>query len=166
MNQEKQGGSIGVVVSSSWFEPLRNLTDDQLAIQRALSFESGWCFFLIILFKINKRYITINVLTISNYIFFRCVFLKRFLDPIILGDYPSEMRKILGSDLPVFTSENRNLLLKTKLDFIGINHYSTMYVKDCILSQCVLNSFEGNGLLATTGQKDGKLIGNPVCNKY
>ncbi|XP_078166597.1 putative inactive beta-glucosidase 14 isoform X2 [Carex rostrata] len=123
--QEKQGGSIGVVLASSWFEPLRNLTVDQLAVQRALSFESGW-----------------------------------FLDPIIRGDYPSEMRKILGSDLPVFTSENRNLLLETKLDFIGINHYSTMYVKDCILSQCVLNGFEGNGLLATTGQKDGKLIGN------
>jgi Glycosyl hydrolase family 1 len=91
--------------------------------------------------------------------------LERILDPIILGDYPSEMRKILGSDLPRFTSEERNLLMRTKVDFIGINHYSTVYVKDCILSQCVLNSFEGNGLLATTGEKDGNLIGNPVNKK-
>ncbi|KAJ4759704.1 Beta-glucosidase 6 [Rhynchospora pubera] len=125
--QENQGGSIGIVLSSSWFEPLRNITVDQLAVQRALSFETGW-----------------------------------FLDPIILGDYPSEMRKILGSNLPVFTSEQRNLLLTTKLDFIGINHYTTVYVKDCILSRCVLNSFEGNGLLATTGEREGKLIGNPT----
>lgn len=75
------------------------------------------------------------------------------------------MRKILGSDLPEFTSEERNLLLKSKLDFIGINHYSTAYVKDCILSECVLNSFEGNGLLATMGERNGNLIGNLVCNE-
>lgn len=54
MNQEKQGGSIGVVVSSSWFEPLRNLTVDRLAVQRALSFETGWCFFLSFSLKFIK----------------------------------------------------------------------------------------------------------------
>ncbi|KAJ3680034.1 hypothetical protein LUZ60_016312 [Juncus effusus] len=122
--QEKQGGSIGMVLASKWYEPLRNSTVDQLAVQRALSFESGW-----------------------------------FLDPIILGDYPSEMRKIVGSNLPKFTSEERNLILKNKLDFIGINHYTTVYVKDCMFSSCEITSYEAAGLIQTTGEKNGNLIG-------
>ncbi|KAJ3680035.1 hypothetical protein LUZ60_016313 [Juncus effusus] len=122
--QEKQGGSIGMVLASQWYEPLRNLTVDQLAIKRALAFESGW-----------------------------------FLDPIMFGDYPSEMRKIIGSNLPKFTSEERNLILKNKLDFIGINHYTTVYVKDCIFSSCEINNYQAAGLIQTTGEKNGKLIG-------
>jgi len=37
-----QGGSIGIVIQSKWYEPLRNTTFDFLAAQRALSFEVGW----------------------------------------------------------------------------------------------------------------------------
>lgn len=86
----------------------------------------------------------------------------RFLDPIIHGDYPLEMRKILGSNLPEFTSEQKKKLQETKLDFIGINHYTTSYLKDCIFSQCELDPVEGEARVLTSAERDGVLIGNRV----
>ncbi|KAG9446185.1 hypothetical protein H6P81_012313 [Aristolochia fimbriata] len=82
-----------------------------------------------------------------------------FLDPIIFGNYPAEMRQLLRSRLPNFSSEEKDQLLKTKLDFIGINHYSTVYAKDCISSPCSVDPFNGNMLATASGTRDGLLIG-------
>ncbi|KAJ4747033.1 Beta-glucosidase 16 [Rhynchospora pubera] len=72
-----------------------------------------------------------------------------FLDPIFFGNYPSVMRQMLGPNLPTFTPEEKTLL-KEKLDFIGINQYTTTYAKDCIHSTCVIDAFDGNALVLTT----------------
>ena len=88
----------------------------------------------------------------------------RFLDPIILGKYPEEMQEILGSILPIFSKTDLEKM-KRGLDFIGINHYTSLYVKDCIFSACE----KGKGVSRTEGYalwtdtKDGVLIGEPVC---
>ncbi|MCL7038229.1 hypothetical protein MKW94_011387, partial [Papaver nudicaule] len=58
-----------------------------------------------------------------------------FLDPIMYGRYPAEMQDILGSSLPLF-SENDKKKLQSGSDFIGINHYTSLYVKDCMFSSC------------------------------
>ncbi|KAL5990486.1 hypothetical protein ACLOJK_011388 [Asimina triloba] len=84
-----------------------------------------------------------------------------FLDPIIYGDYPPEMRQILGSRLPVFSSNDRKKL-KSKLDFIGVNHYSTLYVQDCMFSSCNSNEAVGDDFAFITGIKDGRPIGTPT----
>ncbi|KAL5990481.1 hypothetical protein ACLOJK_011383 [Asimina triloba] len=84
-----------------------------------------------------------------------------FLDPIIYGDYPPEMRQILGSRLPVF-SLNDKKKLKSKLDFIGVNHYSTLYVQDCMFSSCNSNEAVGDDFAFITGIKDGRPIGTPT----
>jgi beta-glucosidase/6-phospho-beta-glucosidase/beta-galactosidase len=47
-------------------------------------------------------------------------------DPIVFGDYPKEMRDRLGERLPLFT-EAEQIELKGALDFMGLNHYSTLY---------------------------------------
>ncbi|KAL1864282.1 hypothetical protein VTK73DRAFT_5992 [Phialemonium thermophilum] len=55
-----------------------------------------------------------------------------FGDPIYLGkDYPDEMREYLGSRLPAFTAEERELLRRTAHinAFYGMNHYSTKYAR-------------------------------------
>ncbi|CAD6260298.1 unnamed protein product [Miscanthus lutarioriparius] len=57
----KQGGSVGISLHMKWYEPLRKITEDHLAISRARSFEDQW-----------------------------------FLDPLFFGDYPHQMRQILG----------------------------------------------------------------------
>ncbi|KAL2349172.1 hypothetical protein Fmac_003172 [Flemingia macrophylla] len=51
---------------------------------------------------------------------------KKFLDPLIFGDYPTSMRSRVGKRLPKF-SKSQAGLLKGSLDFVGINHYTTFY---------------------------------------
>ncbi|KAK8449178.1 hypothetical protein SEVIR_7G173000v4 [Setaria viridis] len=85
-----------------------------------------------------------------------------FLDPLILGEYPLEMRKILGSNLPEFTSKQKKKLQATKLDFIGLNHYTTSYLKDCIFSPCELDPVEGEAQVLTSAERDGIFIGSPI----
>ncbi|GAB4830922.1 Beta-glucosidase 47 [Ancistrocladus abbreviatus] len=90
-------------------------------------------------------------------------FTNWFLDPIILGNYPAEMRSILGSNLPEFSREEQKNL-KRALDFIGVNHYTSVYVKDCIFSKCQ----SGPGTSRTEGlyqmNPNGILIGEPVSS--
>lgn len=54
---------------------------------------------------------------------------NRFMDPIFFGDYPTSMRKRVGSRLPKF-SVAEAALVKGSLDFVGINHYTTYYAKN------------------------------------
>ena len=53
----------------------------------------------------------------------------RFLNPFIFGDYPEIMKKNVGSRLPVFTKWESNLV-KGSIEFLGINFYYSVYVKD------------------------------------
>ncbi|KAJ0967553.1 hypothetical protein J5N97_024470 [Dioscorea zingiberensis] len=125
--QIKQGGLIGIVMAVTWFEPLRDMIQDYLASQRALSFDIAW-----------------------------------FLDPLIHGDYPSDMRQILGSRLPMFSPKEKGLL-KDSLDFIGVNHYTSLYAMDCTTSQCNMDAFDANALIYKTGERNGIPIGPPTA---
>lgn len=71
------------------------------------------------------------------------------LDPIFFGDYPTSMRMSLGSDLPTFTKEEVGLI-KGSQDFVGINHYSSMYA--------TIN--DSNNEIIITAYKDGVPIGD------
>nr|KJB81915.1 hypothetical protein B456_013G167400 [Gossypium raimondii] len=125
--QSKQGGSIGLVVQSHMYEPLRDVESDRQAVNRALAFTGGWV-----------------------------------LDPLVFGDYPPEMRQYHRSELPRFSSEETEYM-KGSIDFIGLNHYSTLYAKDCIHSPCVLGGDHFiRGFTFTTGERDGTLIGEPT----
>ncbi|CAM0903818.1 unnamed protein product [Alopecurus aequalis] len=53
------------------------------------------------------RNTTFDILAVERAISFNVPW---FLDPIILGDYPSEMRKILGPNLPEFTLKQKKKL--------------------------------------------------------
>ncbi|XP_050371028.1 beta-glucosidase 47 isoform X2 [Argentina anserina] len=90
-------------------------------------------------------------------------FFNWFLDPILHGRYPAEMHELLGDDLPVFSKFDREIL-KTGLDFIGINHYTSFYAKDCMFSPCEpgkgASRIEGYAL--RTALKDGVYIGEPT----
>jgi beta-glucosidase len=83
----------------------------------------------------------------------------RFLDPVF---YPRQMREILQSNLPAFTPEENKLVLKYRADFIGLNHYTAIYTKDCIHSPCNLQTYEGNALALAVGERDGVKIGGDV----
>ncbi|CAL9208202.1 unnamed protein product [Musa hybrid cultivar] len=53
------------------------------------------------------------------------------LNPLVFGDYPEVMKKIVGSRLPSFT-KSQSKQIKGLFDFIGVNHYYSVYVKDNI----------------------------------
>jgi beta-galactosidase len=48
-----------------------------------------------------------------------------FVDPLVKGDYPSVMREALGSRLPHFTPEERDMV-RNSYDFLGLNYYSSL----------------------------------------
>ncbi|XP_018484503.1 beta-glucosidase 10 [Raphanus sativus] len=50
------------------------------------------------------------------------------LKPLVFGDYPDSMKRIVGTRLPVF-SEEESEQVKGSSDFLGIIHYTTMYVR-------------------------------------
>lgn len=95
--------------------------------------------------------------------------INRVLDALVFGDYPPEMYKYHGNELPRFSLDER-VLLKDSIDFIGLNHYGTLYAKDCIHSHCLCNGascIQGGeraiaGFVYTTGERNGVPIGEQV----
>jgi beta-glucosidase len=73
------------------------------------------------------------------------------------------MRRLLGSRLPTFSPEERRTL-GYGLDFIGINHYTTLYARNCMFSPgyCPSGQEFHQSLAAYTGERDGIPIGPPV----
>ncbi|KAF3442179.1 hypothetical protein FNV43_RR16095 [Rhamnella rubrinervis] len=81
------------------------------------------------------------------------------LDPLVYGDYPAEMR---GSELPRFSGRDKELI-KGSMDFIGLNHYSALHVKDCICSACSMGDHHPiRGFLSKPTERDGVPIGEPT----
>lgn len=50
-------------------------------------------------------------------------------DPLMFGDYPSTMKRNVGSRLPEFTN-HESKLVKGSFDFIGLIHYNSLHVED------------------------------------
>ena len=53
----------------------------------------------------------------------------RFLNPLYYGDYPLVMKENSGSKLPKFSPDQSEQLMSS-MDFLGINYYTILYVKD------------------------------------
>ncbi|KAI3507734.1 hypothetical protein L1887_22725 [Cichorium endivia] len=56
-------------------------------------------------------------------------YLGWFLNPLVNGDYPEIIKKNAGNRIPTFTKFESERI-KGSFDFFGLNHYSTLYVKD------------------------------------
>ena len=53
-----------------------------------------------------------------------------FVDPMVFGRYPEEMtNSVKDGRLPVFTPEE-SAMVKGSFDYIGLNHYTSSYIKD------------------------------------
>ncbi|XP_012849902.1 PREDICTED: LOW QUALITY PROTEIN: beta-glucosidase 11-like, partial [Erythranthe guttata] len=51
------------------------------------------------------------------------------MNPLVFGDYPDELKKRAESRIPSFTKEESEQI-KGSFDFIGMNHYITVFIKD------------------------------------
>jgi beta-glucosidase len=54
---------------------------------------------------------------------------RRFIHPIVYGEYPRTLQTIVGNRLPKFTKEEVKIV-KGSIDFVGINQYTTYYMYD------------------------------------
>ncbi|KAL5730581.1 beta-glucosidase [Ranunculus cassubicifolius] len=84
------------------------------------------------------------------------------LDPVIHGDYPPEMRRLLGDSLPKFSPEETKMV-KNSVDFLGFNHYVTLYAKDCIHSSCDSGGHAIQGFAYIASERNGIPIGQPTA---
>eukprot|EP00252_Welwitschia_mirabilis_P003572 TRINITY_DN1362_c0_g1_i12.p1 TRINITY_DN1362_c0_g1~~TRINITY_DN1362_c0_g1_i12.p1 ORF type:complete len:363 (+),score=34.99 TRINITY_DN1362_c0_g1_i12:191-1279(+) len=80
------------------------------------------------------------------------------LDPLFWGEYPASVREIVGSRLPRFTEEESARLRKAKVDFVGLNHYTTNYVYD-VPATPTPRSYLDDMAVQRTGYRDGVAIG-------
>ncbi|KAH9321393.1 hypothetical protein KI387_016032, partial [Taxus chinensis] len=82
-----------------------------------------------------------------------------FLDPVVFGEYPSIMQKLVGKRMPKITEDLRHKL-RGSFDFLGLNYYSAFYARD---ASYFLNSsnrdYHQDSLTTLTAEKDGNLIG-------
>ncbi|WVY94288.1 hypothetical protein V8G54_033376 [Vigna mungo] len=93
-------------------------------------------------------------------------YMNWFLDPLILGEYPREMREILGEYLPPLPYKLGKV--KPAIDFIGVNHYTSYFVKDCIHSVCEPGdgSTRTEGFALTSPKMNGISIGEPTTLEW
>lgn len=56
-------------------------------------------------------------------------FIGWFIHPLVFGDYPGTVKKSAGSRIPELTMYESKLV-KSSFDFIGLNHYSTVFIKN------------------------------------
>ena len=54
---------------------------------------------------------------------------RQYLDPVIFGTYPEEMREIFGEAWPEFSDEDMKLV-KQPIDFVGVNYYTRNVSRD------------------------------------
>lgn len=88
-----------------------------------------------------------------------------FMEPITEGDYPFIMRAIVEDRLPQFTREQSEML-KGSFDFVGLNYYTSNYVKSISLLAKVNVSYASDMHVIQTGVRDGKPIGPPAASKW
>ncbi|WRX28756.1 Glycoside hydrolase family 1 - like 10 [Theobroma cacao] len=83
-----------------------------------------------------------------------------FLDPLFFGDYPLSMKRLVGERLPQVLPEMSKMLLGS-LDFIGINHYTTLYARNdrTRIRKLILQDASSDAAVITTSFRGGAAIG-------
>ncbi|CAI9104135.1 OLC1v1002756C1 [Oldenlandia corymbosa var. corymbosa] len=86
-----------------------------------------------------------------------------FANPLVFGDYPESMKRLVGNRLPKFTAKESKLV-KGSYDFIGINYYSANYAANTIYNVGNNISYTTDNQVLSTAVKYGKPIGEPEGN--
>ncbi|XP_078155359.1 beta-glucosidase 7-like [Carex rostrata] len=81
-----------------------------------------------------------------------------YLDPLINGQYPVTMQKIVKNRLPKFTPD-QIALVKGSADFIGINQYTACYVKNSLVKNLAAISYSTDWHVHSVTERNGVLIG-------
>ncbi|KAM7262548.1 hypothetical protein ACFE04_000231 [Oxalis oulophora] len=80
------------------------------------------------------------------------------LDPIMSGNYPKTMRKLVGHRLPKFTKEQSETI-NISIDFLGLNYYTAHYAENVKSPVTENPSYMTDSRVIETMEKNGILIG-------
>ncbi|KAL3644767.1 glycosyl hydrolase 1 [Castilleja foliolosa] len=75
------------------------------------------------------------------------------MNPLIFGDYPDIVKKRVKTRIPAFTKQESEQV-KGSFDFIGLNHYTTVYVKDSPNKKRDINDFYTDMAAETIYKRD------------
>ncbi|XP_039133069.1 furostanol glycoside 26-O-beta-glucosidase-like [Dioscorea cayenensis subsp. rotundata] len=81
-----------------------------------------------------------------------------YLEPLMHGDYPFNMRVIVGDRLPTFSEEEADMI-KGSYDFIGINYYTARYAREIRYSQAPPSLYMDDSYAESLAKKDEVPIG-------
>ncbi|WCJ38918.1 beta glucosidase 42 [Euphorbia peplus] len=88
-----------------------------------------------------------------------------YLHPIYYGDYPEVMRDILGHRLPKFSEEEKQLL-SNSIDFIGLNHYTTRFIKNAKESPEDSFYYKAQTMVRLAEWEGGEPIGERAASEW
>ncbi|OAY49522.1 beta-glucosidase 11 [Manihot esculenta] len=96
----------------------------------------------------------------------RDFFFGWILNPLVFGDYPEIMKKNAGLRLPVLANQESELV-KGAFDFIGLIHYTTVYVMDSSKSLKLENrDFNADMAVALFFDQDGDVPFGLFSSEY
>jgi beta-glucosidase/6-phospho-beta-glucosidase/beta-galactosidase len=84
------------------------------------------------------------------------------MDPLVGGDYPVSMRRLVGNRLPRFTKE-QSKLVKGAFDFIGLNYYTTHYAESLPPSNGLNSSYNTDYLANVSGESSRQVFPLNSC---
>ncbi|KAF9589561.1 hypothetical protein IFM89_025687 [Coptis chinensis] len=90
-----------------------------------------------------------------------------FLDPLFFGKYPLSMQTLIGQRLPEITPEMSQRLVGS-VDFIGLNHYTTLYARNdrIRIRKLVLQDASSDSAVITTSSRGGVVIGKKAASNW
>ncbi|KAG5020654.1 hypothetical protein AAZX31_06G245700 [Glycine max] len=90
-----------------------------------------------------------------------------FLDPLFFGKYPLSMEKLVAKRLPEI-SDTASKFLVGSLDFIGINHYTSVYTRNdrTRIRKLVMQDAATDAAVITTAYRRGSAIGEKAASSW
>lgn len=90
-----------------------------------------------------------------------------FLDPLYYGQYPSSMKTLVGDRLPELSPDMSKMLIGT-LDYVGINHYTTLYARNDRMGirKFILQDASSDSAVIATPYRSGVPIGERAASRW
>ncbi|KAI5674833.1 hypothetical protein M9H77_15197 [Catharanthus roseus] len=90
-----------------------------------------------------------------------------FLDPLLLGNYPLSMQKLVADRLPKINPQVSKFL-NGSLDFLGINHYTSLYARNdrTRIRKFLLRDATTDSAVITSSHRHGKAIGERAASLW
>uniref|UniRef100_A0A161WRI5 Beta-glucosidase n=1 Tax=Daucus carota subsp. sativus TaxID=79200 RepID=A0A161WRI5_DAUCS len=90
-----------------------------------------------------------------------------FLEPLLFGNYPLSMQTLVGERLPDISPMVSRSLVRS-LDFIGINHYTSLYAKNdkTRVRKFIMQDALSDSAVITTSSRHGIPIGERAASRW